>query len=332
MLEFLGLDRQAEAVYRWMLAHPATTCAELVTHLGGTEEDINLALDQLSTLALVGPTGSGLVHAVRAEIGLKWLMDRKQADLAALQQQLEISRVAAAHLISESTGLTQDTGHQHLAAEHLVGKEAIRIRIAELAGQLTQEFMGLTLGESHCFRDLEEVRSVDRRMLERGIRMRAVWQDSIRNDSHALEYAEWFQSLGGQARTVPTLPIQMIIMDREYVVLLPMSTADSEASAVVIHCHETAAALCTVFEAVWKTATGLGALQPLDRHGLTPREGEFLRLLVLGLTDQAVAARLGVSHRTARRIAAALMEKLCARSRFEAGFKAAALGWLLPDE
>ncbi|MEU1285823.1 helix-turn-helix transcriptional regulator [Kitasatospora sp. NPDC005856] len=328
MLKVLGLDGQAEAVYRRLLAHPATTRAELAARLGETEEVIGPALDRLGDLSLVSLDGSGLVHAVRAEVGMKWLLDRKQADLAALQQQLEMSRIAAAHLISEVTGPDQGAGHRHPVAEHLPSREAMRARIVELAGQLTQEFISVGRGESYSFCDLEVARSVDRQMLERGISVRALWPDSLRGDNRTLEYAEWFRSLGGRARTVATLPIQMIIMDREYVVLLPVITDDSDADAVLIHSQEVAAALCAVFEATWKRATELGALEPLDNHGLTTHEREYMRLLVLGLTDQAVAVRLGVSHRTARRIAASLMEKIGARSRFEAGFKAATGGWL----
>ena len=53
-----------------------------------------------------------------------------------------------------------------------------------------------------------------------------------------------------------------------------------------------------------------------------------MKLLAAGLTDEAAAARLNISHRTARRLMAGLMERLGARSRFEAGLKAAQRGWL----
>jgi len=46
------------------------------------------------------------------------------------------------------------------------------------------------------------------------------------------------------------------------------------------------------------------------------------------MTDETAARRLGVSLRTVRRQMAALMERLCATSRFEAGLKAAQRGWL----
>jgi DNA-binding NarL/FixJ family response regulator len=54
-------------------------------------------------------------------------------------------------------------------------------------------------------------------------------------------------------------------------------------------------------------------------------------LLGEGLTDEAIAGRLGISPRSARRIAGDLMEKLGARSRFQAGACAVQRGWLKAD-
>ncbi|WP_247597705.1 LuxR C-terminal-related transcriptional regulator [Streptomyces sp. RKND-216] len=56
----------------------------------------------------------------------------------------------------------------------------------------------------------------------------------------------------------------------------------------------------------------------------------MLDLLTEGMTDEAVARQLGVSVRTTRRITAELMQRLGARSRFEAGVLAAGRGWVKP--
>ncbi|MEH1017726.1 helix-turn-helix transcriptional regulator [Micromonospora sp. CPCC 206060] len=58
---------------------------------------------------------------------------------------------------------------------------------------------------------------------------------------------------------------------------------------------------------------------PTTTLSMTEREREVLRLLAQGYTDESVARSLGVSLRTARRIAADLMVRLGARSRFQAG-------------
>jgi hypothetical protein len=50
--------------------------------------------------------------------------------------------------------------------------------------------------------------------------------------------------------------------------------------------------------------------------------------MAAGLTDEAAAKRLGVSLRTVRRQIQALMTRLQATSRFQAGHNAAQRGWL----
>ncbi|MGI5530482.1 response regulator transcription factor [Streptomyces syringium] len=52
----------------------------------------------------------------------------------------------------------------------------------------------------------------------------------------------------------------------------------------------------------------------------------IVRLLAAGLKDEAIARRLGMSLRTARRHIADIMETLGAESRFQAGMLAARAG------
>ncbi|MCZ7414482.1 helix-turn-helix transcriptional regulator [Streptomyces sp. WMMC897] len=60
----------------------------------------------------------------------------------------------------------------------------------------------------------------------------------------------------------------------------------------------------------------------------TESERQLLGMLVRGLTDHAIARQLGLSDRTVRRVVAQLMDRLRARSRFEAGARAAERGWI----
>ncbi|MFH8516999.1 response regulator transcription factor [Streptomyces gelaticus] len=57
-----------------------------------------------------------------------------------------------------------------------------------------------------------------------------------------------------------------------------------------------------------------------------PRMQVVLRLLAEGLTDDAIARRLGCSVRTVRNDVAAAMVALDARSRFQAGARAMQAG------
>ena len=48
---------------------------------------------------------------------------------------------------------------------------------------------------------------------------------------------------------------------------------------------------------------------------ITPREREVLNLVLLGLTNQAIASALGISHYTARDHVSALLRKCDVKSR-----------------
>ncbi|WP_324605955.1 helix-turn-helix transcriptional regulator [Streptomyces sp. NRRL S-813] len=61
---------------------------------------------------------------------------------------------------------------------------------------------------------------------------------------------------------------------------------------------------------------------------LSGRERQVLELLADGQLDESIARKLNISVRTCRRIIASLMDRLEARSRFQAGVIAVARGWM----
>src|SRR5262249_4815121 len=198
---------------------------------------------------------------------------------------------------------------------------------AVLGRTIESEVMTLAPGGAHTAADLEASREPNQDLLRRGVRMRTVYLHSVRNDHRTLDHVTWLADSGARVRLAPTLPVRMIIMDRRRAVL-PSDAADPSAGAVVVSGQGTVAALCALFESVWETATPFGTEPPHTPGDMPPQETEVLRLLASGLTDEAVARRMGVSPRTARRIAAELMHRLDAQSRFEAGAHAVQDGWL----
>jgi DNA-binding NarL/FixJ family response regulator len=134
-------------------------------------------------------------------------------------------------------------------------------------------------------------------------------------------------SIAGVAvRTMPQVPLNALIIDGS-VAVLPADT--SNGSVAVLRLNSVVATARELFERVWPDAVPLSDNDlPVDTD-LTHRDREMLRLLALGATDEVAAAQLGISVRTVRRMVAQLMGRLGARSRFQAGVKAADRGWLL---
>lgn len=327
MLTALGLDTAAEAVYRALLADPHLCLDGLVDRTGIGEQRVRDALDTLSELALVRPSAQqpGELRAVSPDIGMEILMSRQQAELAAQQERLAASRAAAARLIADYADL-RPAAHSP-GVEQLIGIDAIRDRLTGLTREVTGDVMAFLPGGAQPPEQLEASRPLDAELLGRGIRMRSVYLDSVRNDPHTVAYANWLAELGGQVRTVPALPTRMIITDQRTAVI-PVNSEDTGAAAVVLTGQGTLTALNALFESVWATARPLAQTPVRDAHGLTPQETTALTLLAQGHTDDAIAKRLGISQRTARRIAADLMERLGARSRFQAGVHAVQHRWL----
>lgn len=330
MLTALGLDAAAESVYRAMLVHPHEDVADLSARLGLSEAEVRRALDVLSALMLVRASyeREGKLHALSPEMGLKILMARQQADLAAHQQRVDASRAAAAQLIAEYADRRSDVGGSSPVQE-LIGLDEIRDRIATLAAGLQTEIMTFAPGGAHKPESIEASKPHDRSLLRRGVRMRTVYLDSVRNSQATAGYISWLLQLGGEVRTVPELPIRMIIFDSS-TALIPLHSDDSATSAVVLTGQGPLTALRALFESVWNNAHTLNDLPAptRDAQGLTPQEAAVVGLLAQGLTDQAIGKRLGVSPRTARRVATDLMDRLGARSRFEFGTRAVQHGWL----
>lgn len=327
MLDLLGLDSSTEAVYRAMLAHPQDGVEDLVSRLGMPGREIRDALDRLSELALVrvsteDPTQ---LHAVSPHLGMEILLARQQAELAAQQQRVEASRAVAARMISEFAGQKDDV--PEAGVQYLRGLESIRDYLTALNHQVRQEFLTFAPGGPQTEANMRSSRPLNQRLLERGVQMRTIYLDSIRRDSATVAHAEWLMGKGGQVRTVPSLPNRMIICDRQVAIMAADSNATS-AGAVVLSAPGLIAALCALFESTWQAAEPLGTAAGREQDDLTRQQTEVLHLLAEGHTDDAIARKLGVSPRTARRFANTLMAHLDARSRFQAGARAVQYGYL----
>lgn len=157
--------------------------------------------------------------------------------------------------------------------------------------------------------------------------MRTLCLESIRNDPATLTYAQWLAQSGASVRTTPTLPVRMLVYDRK-IALLPLDAADSRKGVIQVIDTGIVTAVLALFEQIWSAATPVGSAPARDDRGLSAQERQLLKLLAEGLTDEGAARQLGLSQRTVRRIMAGIMERLGARSRFEAGLQAAKRGWL----
>ncbi len=165
-------------------------------------------------------------------------------------------------------------------------------------------------------------------LLERGIKMRTIYLQSMTVSKPGLDYAATLHRLGGEVRATPTLPMRLLIIDHE-IAVMAMDPENPTAGAVIHRSPGVLSVAMALFDAYWSRATELFSPEDRDNNTpLTPHEAEVLRLLAGGAKDEQVARLLGISLRTARRITANLSERLDATSRFELGVAAAKRGWV----
>ncbi|MFK8849430.1 helix-turn-helix domain-containing protein [Streptomyces sp. Ac-502] len=322
----LGVEPATESVYRALLAHPHASAAELAARTGMTGQEAERALGRLAGLALAHPSTErpGRLYAVSPRLGMDILLARQQAELAAQQQRVEESRAAAARLVSEFAT------HQHSVADHgvfrVMGADRISDHVREIGTLAEEELQVFAAGQPYPSSAASPRLHED--LLARGIRIRTVCLDSARNDPDAVAHAERLAAAGAEVRTAAVLPTRMVVVDHRSALVFTAGEGATEA-AVAVRVPGVVAALSTLFDAVWAAAERLGP--PPSRRaadGFTRQHLAALQLLAEGHTDATVARRLGVSARTARRIATDAMTGMKARSRFQAGVLAAQLGYL----
>ena len=331
MLQELGLDARTELVFRLVLEEPGLRLHEIVTRLGQDERQVRAALDRLAELCLLdshhetdSEHAGPVFHAVDPAAGLPYFLSHREAELVKEQRQLE----AAREIVSTfAVGGAQEKGRRFDVIRRLEGLDAVRERLVELAELARVECLSVLPGAARTPDTLATGRRLGGQALERGVRVRSIYQDSFRNDPKTLRYVNWLGELGAQSRTLPTLPVSMVVVDNE-VAVVPLDPDDGRAGALELRSEGAVAVARSLFESLWTSATPVGPEPPRDTNGLTPQEDELLALQAKGHTDATAARLLGISLRTVRRMNAALATRMNARSRFQAGAEAARRGWI----
>ncbi len=325
MLEHLGLTDEASAVYLAMLTEPTWSLADLVARLRVPERVVRKALDQLADLKLLESSTSGdqRLALVSPDQGLNDLLANAEDALRQHQLRLEQTR-ARVTAIAEESKARRDEGSGLIRYDDVV---AIRARLQDLSTSARSEICSFSPGGAHRPDAMEDSKRLNHEILKRHVTIRAVYQDAYRNDADTLAYAQWLTTEGGQLRTVPALPMQLIIVDRE-IAIVPVSPTEPRLGALEIRDLGVVATIAALFEQTWQSATPFGQAPIVGETGLTPLERQVLRMLSDGATDEMAARRLGVSVRTLRRTIADLTERLQATSRFQAGVNAGRAGWL----
>jgi DNA-binding NarL/FixJ family response regulator len=202
----------------------------------------------------------------------------------------------------------------------LTGFERISAAIYRAASAASQEMLTIQPGGTRnpTPESLDAVLTLEQRLLARGARMRTLYQHTSR---HSAAVVAHYEQLDGdiEVRTLDEVTERLIILDRA-VAFIP-ATKDRTV-ALEVRYPALVSYFVNTFERLWRMSVPMypqASPQP-SLNGITPRQQAIAGLLVEGLTDTAIAERLGLNVRTARVHIAKLAAILGSESRAQLGY------------
>ena len=164
----------------------------------------------------------------------------------------------------------------------------------------------------------------DTEMLERGMKMRTLYQHSARRSTVTHKYVAAVTARGAEVRTLDEFFNRMLIFDRQTAVI--PSTEGNEI-AIVIREKSVVGYLVDVFERAWERGRPFTNKDSgLMREIAAEQRAMTIRMLIEGHPDPTSAKRLGVSPRTYAGYVADLKTEYDAATRFQLGYEMGRMG------
>ena len=170
----------------------------------------------------------------------------------------------------------------------------------------------------------------DRPLTNRGVRIRTLYQHTVRHSQGTMAYVDQLANGRVQIRTMEELIERLIICD-DTVAFIP--AGDQIDFALELRHPGLVKYLIKVFEQLWRRGVPLLEEVPYDPtpDGITGVQRTIAKLLIEGHVDEAIARRLGMNVRTCRAHIAKLAAALGSGSRAQLGYLIARSGILETD-
>ncbi|MFE0799612.1 LuxR C-terminal-related transcriptional regulator [Streptomyces sp. NPDC058812] len=307
-----GLDLYARALRMGHVTGAAAATVPCLIDIGL----LHPAVDDLNRLEPVAPTVAlqRLLRVSEDRIANERRRGQRLADVFE-----PLMRLGAHNAANEGTA----------ALRILSGKERTSQAIAEAMAEARDELLAIQPYDPNLTRrpDIyEAAMERDQVFLDRGARIRALYQHTVRHAPYAR--ARYEQLTGDvEARTLDEITERLIIVDRT-VAFIPAS-ADRTMALEVRH-PALISYFINTFDRLWHLATPMHpqAVRQPTLNGITPRQRAIAALLIEGHTDTDIADRLGLNVRTARVHIAKLAATLGSESRAQLGYLIAESGML----
>lgn len=330
-----GLPLAAVDVLEFLLTHPESTLAEIADatamSTSRTIRLLGLLAAELLAVEVGGSPPRWSASPPRPAIGA--MLARRRIRLAELEmyaEQLhELYNSTANHRFASDQFEILDTP-QRVSARytHLLG--TARVEVLHLA---MPPYVAAAASKSPVGLETQEV------AIRQGVRFRSVYDADTFDDFLSVETARRGDQMGGEVRLSTGVPMKLVIFDAASAIM-PLRTDDPASGSLLVYSPTLLQVLSALFEQLWEHAI------PWTSEGAAPedavptaqypapdaRVAQMLRLMSLGLKDDAIARMLGVSRRTVQQWVSDVGTTLGARTRFQIALRAKQRGWLTDSE
>lgn len=318
MFDVLDPESGRGRVYRVLVSHAPCDVATLAARTGLPAAAVRAALADLAdcdaAVRAAGgwearPPASVMCEVLRAEEARRTSLWRAGAELDQLYH--------AAH---------RDSGHV-TDVEPVEGPLELFALTEQLQERATEQVRWLDRPPYRSTpANFAAQESLQGRRMAAGVTYRTVYHQAVYDDAALLASMTRMVELGEDARVLADLPVKLLIGDHRTALLVPEPARVGVDRSLLLHASALLNAFAGVFETLWTLGvpvTASGGRAPLSDHDRT-----IITLMAAGATDEAIARRLRLSRRTVVRRITALLDRLGATTRFQAGVQAAHRGWL----
>lgn len=241
---------------------------------------------------------------------------RRAAELAGvpdMAMQLSMHYERARHSPGDACEYVDDPAQVNARIQVAIANAKTELRTAQPRGPRTQELFDIAAER-------------DGRALERGVKMRTLYNDSVRDDEFTRRWATLMTSRGAQIRTMVAPFERCVIVDRSEA-FMSNYVIDGAPPHAAWHVRDEAFVgfMVKIFDETWRRADPWAGDVRAVGHGVgvgagprtTRRQREILRDLCEGQSQEAIAKRLGWSPRAVARELEKLRTLSGARSTYE---------------
>ncbi|MGW0536605.1 helix-turn-helix transcriptional regulator [Streptomyces sp. NPDC003032] len=330
--EFDRLDDTSAEAYRLAVLEGQFRAEAIAAELNLSPEDVQRTERVLRVLRLLHPTPGDprRLAPVSPDAASSELLGPMEQHMGQLEQ--HVSRLRSQLSALQPIYFEGRRLRNHLEAfDTISDPDIVQSMIDSLIKRSKYEVLTVQPGGARPPHLLESAKQSCLAIVERGVRLRSIYQHTARTDPGTQALVREVSAEGGEFRTSEEVIDRLIVIDRE-VAFLPQRKAANGVSGGAVVAREPTLVnyLCSVHDLLWRSAVSFLPDDPSSKPVMDDVKRAIIRLLAEGYKDELVARRLGMSVRTCRRHISEITAELKAASRFQAGVKAATYGLFGP--